>query len=233
MLDHLLDKFGEKDKIILHKMIKASLENDDEADLAHRVFKSGPQIAKEVRQDDAYAHVGGEKRPPYGVETPRSTAQGLPAESTKTQLDGQSGYVDSEMPKSSPANYGMKMMMKNGWRPGQGLGARGDGITEPVLLADQLVPDRKDYNPGVGSRERMEYQVTQRKSSAANQAINAQELHTGSTLHVTAGHSTDENKSSTTGSAKSDGEAWECLFDRDPLLFESRLRYPNSYCNGW
>ncbi|KAK8138565.1 hypothetical protein PG984_001945 [Apiospora sp. TS-2023a] len=212
MLDHLLDKFGEKDKIILHKMIKASLENDDEADLAHRVFKSltalegiqetlatlaetantasttnaliasdtaraktqGPQIAKEVQQDDAYTHVGGEKHPPYGVETPRSTAQGLPVESTKTQLDSQSGYVDSEMPKSSPANYGMKMMMKNGWRPGQGLGARGDGITEPVLSADQLVPDRKDYNPGVGSRERMEYQVTQRTSSAANQASNAQ-----------------------------------------------------------
>lgn len=40
MLDHLLDKFEEKDKIILHKMIQASFESDDEADLAHRVFKS-------------------------------------------------------------------------------------------------------------------------------------------------------------------------------------------------
>lgn len=40
MLDHLLEKFEEKDKTILHKMIKDSLENDDEADLAHRVFKS-------------------------------------------------------------------------------------------------------------------------------------------------------------------------------------------------
>ncbi|KAK7907988.1 hypothetical protein PG985_015291 [Apiospora marii] len=231
MLDHLLDKFEEKDKIILHKMIKASLETDDEADLAHRVFKSvvayveahstlscleltalegiqetlaalaetanaasasatnaleasnpaaaktqSPQIANEFEQEAAYTHVGGEKRHPCSVETPRSTAKGLPAESSKMQSDSQPGYVDYEVPKakSPPANYGMKMMMKNGWKPGQGLGARGDGITEPVLTTEQLVPDRKDYNPGVGSRKRMEHQVSRRASSAASQASNAQ-----------------------------------------------------------
>lgn len=127
----------------------------------------GPQIANEVPQEVAYTHVGGEKRPPCSVEAPRYTVKDLPAELTTTQLDSQPGYVDSEMPKSSPANYGMKMMIKNGWKPGQGLGARGDGITEPVLSSEQLVPDRKDYNPGVGSRKRI-------TSNAASQVSNAQ-----------------------------------------------------------
>lgn len=152
----------------------ASATNALEASNPAPAKTQGPQVANEVQQEAAYAHVGGEKRPPCSVGTPRSTAKGLPAKLAKTQLDSQPDYVDSERPKASPANYGMKMMMKNGWKPGQGLGVRCDGITEPVLTTEQLVPDRKDYNPGVGSRTRMEHQVSRRTSSAASQASNAQ-----------------------------------------------------------
>ncbi|KAK8089023.1 hypothetical protein PG997_003984 [Apiospora hydei] len=208
MLDHLLDKFEDKDKSILRKMIKVSVDNDDDAALAHRVFKSvvayvdahstlscfeataldsiqetlanlaetadtaaatngfnapGPvrpkipssQVVNEAQEEAAYTYTGGEKHSRPRVETPRSTAQALSSGLAKMQLDGQPAPVHSEMPKSLPVNYGMKMMMKNGWTPGQGLGAKGDGITEPVLSPEQLVPDRKDHNLGVGSQKRM------------------------------------------------------------------------------
>ncbi|KAK8049611.1 hypothetical protein PG994_011341 [Apiospora phragmitis] len=249
MLDHLLEKFEEKDKAILCKMIKASLDDDNEAALAHRVFKSvvayvgaqstiscleatalesiqdtlaslaetantasgtntlksepseaktqGSQIAKEVQEEAVYTHFGGEKHPQSRVEAPRSTARDLSANLAKMQLDGQPASVHPEMPKSSPVNYGMKMMMKNGWKPGQGLGAKGDGITEPVLSPEQLVPDRKDYNPGVGSQQRM----TIKDAAHARNPQGA------------LGQVTNENKKLTTGSVKSDekAETWEPL----------------------
>ena len=249
LLDHLLDNFEEKDKIILRKMIKASLDDGDDAALAHRIFKSvrftsaywppndtpscldeltssrvvayigahspfsrlettalesiqetlaslagttntasatnatqptsrESYIANEAQEEaTAYTHTSREKHSQGSVETPSCTAQNLAIDLAKTQLHDQRQTVSvgSETPKSLPVNYGMKMMMKNGWKPGQGLGARGDGITEPILSTEQLVPDRKDSNPGVGSQKRLG-QVTGRASTAANQVSTVSSL---------------------------------------------------------
>ncbi|KAK8056224.1 hypothetical protein PG993_001451 [Apiospora rasikravindrae] len=286
MLDHLLDKFEDKDKSILRKMIQASVDNDDDAALAHRVFKSvvayvgahsnlscleatalesiqetlanlaetagtaaavnGPNSPRSA----AYIDVGGEEHSPTHVETSRSPVQALSSGLAKTQMDGQQALVHPVIPKAPPVNYGMKMMMKNGWLPGQGLGARGDGITEPVLSPEQLVPDRKDHNPGVGSQKRttvsdaahsrtpqvsIVYPFSQIPNLDRGAKRFRKKQHVGTSLQEAIGQVTDENHRSSTGSVEGaeKEESWKCSFDRDPLLFQSRPRHPNSYCNGW
>ncbi|KAK8020872.1 hypothetical protein PG990_006010 [Apiospora arundinis] len=263
MLDHLLDKFEDKDKIILRKMIKASLDNDDnEAVLAHRVFTSvvayigahstlscfettalesiqetlaslatdaqkspestqatpatsspaqGSYFAKKPQQ--TYTHDGGKENSHGHGQAPGSTAQTPTNDLAKLQLD------DHNVPKSSSGNFAMKVMTKNGWKPGQGLGMSGDGITEPILPSGQLVPDRKDFNPGVGSQKRMEHQSSGRVVSSASQKQDA-----GPHPQDTSGQSFNDGPN---------GDTWESSFDKDPLLFQNRPRHLNSYFNGW
>ena len=53
--------------------------------------------------------------------------------------------LDTEIEQS---NIGRKMLEKSGWKKGQGLGARGQGIKEPIRASHQRAPGNSS---GIGS----------------------------------------------------------------------------------
>ena len=75
------------------------------------------------------------------------------ANERRDKIGSDNPYVKDDKPKTldteiEKSNIGRKMLEKSGWKKGQGLGARGQGIKEPIRASHQRAPGNSS---GIGS----------------------------------------------------------------------------------
>lgn len=77
-----------------------------------------------------------------GVDNASSSAGGPPAKRSKQDTEGLKGDPSSE--EAKPLSVAEKIMLKSGFKPGQGIGAQGQGRVEPIL------PKPREGYSGIG-----------------------------------------------------------------------------------
>jgi hypothetical protein len=96
-----------------------------------RTYRSLPEydsIQRYLRQRPVFNRID-QKRPRAEIDNEKSSRRGNPSKAHVKEGD----IVGANAPEISGDNFGRRLLIKMGWRTGQGLGLDNNGIAEPVM----------------------------------------------------------------------------------------------------